>query len=285
MPAEARDGAMLCSRCYFRLQRLLSDAPDIVGLLRSKADPTKAQVYDRVLVSSSKPIAPAPVEAMLIDASADVIRVLRDWADLIDGTTSGYRLAPGAGADTAHDVARGFVAVIMSGFDELANGEDVQAFADAFLSRHPGDPADWDTDGYWSLADVAARWPFDDQPRWATVPCPECDTKSIRVHPPRRRGGPFHYECVEEECGWEADSQADDGLWGDVYAITPAEDWPVTVRALCSPCVAGRHDECTGCECREHAPDAGGTSAVVSTPIPEMTPALGSPIAGGSDEH
>lgn len=268
VPAEGRDGSWLCSRCYFRLRRMISEAPDIVGYLRSKADPSKAMVYDRIIVSGSKPDNSEPVDPLLTNASGDIIRVLRDWAELADGTNSGYRLEPGAGADLAHDVAERFVRVLLtvpekqktSPFHDIVSGELAEEMYDAVLIRHIAPPDEWSPNEYWSVADAASRWPFDDKPRRATVPCPDCDTKSIRIYPPRRRGGAFHYVCEEAGCGWEIGSDADDGLWGDVFATVPPKKWEVTVRALCSPCVAGRHDECTGCECREHTPTDEGTN-------------------------
>ena len=242
VPVSARDGAMICDRCYFRIRRYLDDAPDLVAHLRSITDPTKAAVYDRVMVSSSKPIAPAPVQAELIDASADIVRTLRDWASHVTGKVDGYRLVPGAAADVTFDVAWGFAGTILDAFDEIANTVEIAALGDAILTRHPGEP-DW-----WSIADASARWPLDDQARWATVPCPECDTKTVRVLPPRRPGRPMKYKCTS--CEWEADNKTDDGLWGDVFAEIVPDAHETTIRSLCAPCVAGHHDDCTKCECR-----------------------------------
>lgn len=247
VPVMARDGVMVCDRCFHRLRRMIDDAPEIVGHLQSVADPTKAAVFDRVAIVGSKPEAPAPVQAELIDASADIVRTLRDWAEAVDGTRSGYRLEPGAAADVAHDKAREFADVILADFDHLANTVEVKALADAVLFRHSGDP-EW-----WSIADAVAKWPLEDRARWALVPCPGCDMKQVRVIPPRRRGAGFRYVC--KACEWEADDRSDDGLWGDVFA-EPVPDAPVVhVRSVCGACVAGEHTACTegdcACRCQE----------------------------------
>ncbi|KEP72870.1 hypothetical protein HR12_39515, partial [Microbacterium sp. SUBG005] len=66
-PRIARDGVLLCEGCYRRIRRLLGDVADLIAHLRSLADPLKAAVYDRVMVSSSRPDLPAPVPADLVD--------------------------------------------------------------------------------------------------------------------------------------------------------------------------------------------------------------------------
>ncbi|MCB8043665.1 hypothetical protein JM654_04000 [Microbacterium oxydans] len=72
---------LICERCYRSLRRHLEDAADIVGHLRSIADPTKAAVFDRIRVQSSAIEIPAPVAADLIDASNDITTTLNMWAN------------------------------------------------------------------------------------------------------------------------------------------------------------------------------------------------------------
>src|SRR5688572_5901582 len=81
VPTVAREGALICDRCYKRLLATLAEAPDVIALIRSQADPLKAAVYDQEMVSgSASDEAPAPVRADLIDAADDMIRILRRWS-------------------------------------------------------------------------------------------------------------------------------------------------------------------------------------------------------------
>lgn len=93
-PAPTRDGVMICDRCYRRMRGHIDNAADLVGRLRSLADPRKAMVYDAMRYSSGKGAeAPAPTPADLIDASEDVMRSLRSWAVFVDprsGIVGGY---------------------------------------------------------------------------------------------------------------------------------------------------------------------------------------------------
>ncbi|MBM3714895.1 MAG: hypothetical protein FJW64_04035 [Actinobacteria bacterium] len=210
-PVVAREESLLCEGCYKRLRRLLGDTADLIGHLRSLADPTKAAVYDRVQVSSSRPELPAPVPADLIDASNDLMRMLRDWAVFVDPQLAGRRgLAAGAETAEAFDQANVCLQVVLADFDWLANRTEIRDLADAVLHRHVGEPQ------WWSVVDALAKWPLDDQPRWAKNPCPECDCKTVRVRPPRRTGDPASYRCTT--CDWESDDRAEDGFWAEAFA-------------------------------------------------------------------
>jgi hypothetical protein len=218
-PVMARDGALICERCYRRLRRHIEDAPDLVGHIRSIADPMKSGWnMDRVNVSSSRPDLPAPVAADLTDASYDVMKTLRDWAIHVDPALSTRRgLRAGADSADAFDDAETCAVAILAGYDHVVNTTEVEQLADAVLQRHSGEP-EW-----WSIADALARYPLDDRPRYATRPCPSCDIKTVRVFPPRRNWQGFKYVC--ETCEWEATDRDDGGLWAEVFAA--AEIVPV----------------------------------------------------------
>lgn len=159
-PVLARDGAMVCDRCYRRMRRHLSDAPDLVGRLRSLADPTSAMVYeDRSQARGSGSVhAPEPVPVDLIDAAEDVMRSLRTWAVYVDprsGVIGG--MPAGAGPLAAFDYARDCVAVILADFDRLANRrDDIVQLGEAVLTVHPADGNG--VRAFWSIVDAVMRY-------------------------------------------------------------------------------------------------------------------------------
>ncbi|MFC7942684.1 hypothetical protein ACFUPZ_05425 [Microbacterium oxydans] len=219
---DARDGVLICERCYRRLRRHLEDAADIVGHLRSIADPTKAAAYDRVRVQSSSIEIPAPVAADLIDASNDITTTLNMWANHAAGEDRpGAGLSAGAMADAAHDVVQLAVDVILDELDRLANdSHQVDALCDGVMLVHRDAP------DVWTVADAAVRWPLDDSPRWAQAACPVCDLMAVRIQP-GRNGRPSRYRCTTADCEWEANSRDDGGLWASVFAEpAPAEVRP-----------------------------------------------------------
>ncbi len=218
-PRSARDGVLLCEGCYRRIRRLLGETADLIAHLRSLADPLKAAVYDRVMVSSSRPDLPAPVSADLVDASDDLMRMLREWAAAVEPGLAGRSgLAAGTEPGEAFDDADLCLRAILTDFDHLANRTEITALADAVLHRHSGEP-EW-----WSVVDALAKWPLDDRPRWATNPCPECDCKTVRVRPPRRKGDAAVYVCTT--CEWESDDREDDGFWAEAFAEVVPEVVP-----------------------------------------------------------
>lgn len=212
-PVDAREGALICERCYRRLRRHLEDAADIVGHLRSIADPTKAAAYDRVRVQSSSIEIPAPVAADLIDASNDITTTLNMWANHVAGEDRpGAGLAAGAMADAAHDVVRLAADVILDELDHVANdSHQIEALCEGVMVVHGGAP------DVWTVADAAVRWPLEDSPRWAQAACPMCDLMAVRVQP-GRNGRPSRYRCTTADCDWEANSKDDGGLWASVFA-------------------------------------------------------------------
>jgi predicted RNA-binding Zn-ribbon protein involved in translation (DUF1610 family) len=217
------------------LRRHVEEAADMVGHLRSIADPTKAVEYGRFTGGGSRPDIPAPVAADLIDSSNDIMRTLREWALHVQFPGQGWRaqgLEAGIDAASAYDDAAGCADVILDAFDRLVNTLEVQALADAFLTRHV-QPVPW-----WSVADALARWPLDDRARWATTPCPGCEAKTVRVVPPRRRGMSARYKCTT--CEWERSDRDDGGFWAEAFA--DARDLPAREIPLGDPKLTTAHD-------------------------------------------
>lgn len=217
-PRTARDGTLLCERCFRNIARLLGEAPDLVAHLRSLANPAKAARYDSVTVMTSKGDPPAPVSADLLDAGNNIIVTLQLWAYRIEHpdaeTLPQFRLRAGTPGSTAAIQARQAASVVLSDLGRIANdSQQARTLGDAVLNSQRGNSA-----GPWSLAAVSARWPLTDAKRWAVAPCPSCDLKTVQVVP---SSGSLHcYIC--RECGWEADSRSDGGLWGDVFAQADA---------------------------------------------------------------
>lgn len=210
---EARDGALVCDRCFTRSMRMLEDVADLVGSLRSKADPMRSTWnLDRQSVSSSRVELPAPVSADLIDASNDLGQGLRAWALVVQfGPDSPWRaehLEAGITAEDAWDDADGCARVILDAFPRVVNDSHLAGPLTGFLLDPPGDQ--------WTVAGALAKWPLDDRERWATRPCPECDTRTVRVRPPRGERHPARFRCTT--CDWSRTERDDDGLWGDVFA-------------------------------------------------------------------
>lgn len=204
-PEPARDGALICDRCYRRLRFHLDEAPDVVTHLRTRADPMKSGWnFDREKVSSSRPELPAPVAAELLDASDDIMRTLREWALFVQFPGQGWRAAgleAGISAEDAHDDARACVDVLLDAFDRLVNVTEVEQLAEAVLTRH-----DRRADvPWWSVADALAKWPLDDRPRWAASPCPRCDKRVVRVVPSRH--GRVRFACTDKACQWTGDNR------------------------------------------------------------------------------
>lgn len=78
-PRECRDGSLVCDRCFGRMRALLADGPDLIGRVRSLADPMKATPMDKApggRSSATEP--PAPIDADLIDALT-VLDRLEPW--------------------------------------------------------------------------------------------------------------------------------------------------------------------------------------------------------------
>ena len=212
---DAAEGVLVCERYARLIRQALDDAPDLVAHLRSIADPTKAAVYDREKVSSSRLDLPAPVAADLIDASNDVMVSLREWALWVEhGPTHEFgarQLEAGVDAATAFDDATACIDVIEAALDRILNHADAaRLLGDALLSRSGESSPSW-----WSVAEALSRWPLEERSHWAVHPCPGCERKTVRVRPPRHRGDAARYRCTS--CEWERDDRDDDGPWAFVF--------------------------------------------------------------------
>lgn len=206
VPAAAADDVLVCERCLKRLRYALDNVPDVLALIRSKADPLKAAVYDRERTSGGTVEgAPAPVAADLLDASDAIMATLARWS------SSRRHLPPGADAEEAHDIARGWVEDIDLMF--VANRDDLVLALWADLFEVPEDPE------VWSVARAVARHPLADRSWWAAAPCPDCGYQTVRVSPPRQPGRDSRFEC--STCQWlEFDRDAvdeGDGFWFEVF--------------------------------------------------------------------
>lgn len=207
-PVEARDGVMVCDRCYGRLLRRLEAVPDLVAHLRSIADPLKAAVYDRVLVSGSGSTeAPAPVSADLLDATTDIMHVI-----------AGPRLAPGAASDVAYRHALLAVAEVLDTYDDIAN--DRAAFLEWWRLIMSASLEDYPE--FWTVTRALSRWPLEDRRKWASQPCPECGLRAVKITPPRHRYSRTWFVC--EKCGWRKTERDDDGLWAAAFGQYAEQD-------------------------------------------------------------
>ncbi|KAB1867321.1 hypothetical protein [Microbacterium algeriense] len=123
-PRECRDGSLICDRCFGRMRALLADGPDLIGRVRSLADPMKATPTDKApggRSSASEP--PAPIDADLVDALA-VLNRLEPWWHV---TLSDY----------SNDL------------------EVITWLGEVVLDRHPEIAGERDG---WSVADAMAKW-------------------------------------------------------------------------------------------------------------------------------
>ncbi len=126
-PRVCRDGSLICDRCFGIMSRLLADTPDLLGRLRSLADPLKANPTDNVRTGSRGILeAQPPVPVDLLDA--------------IDAVTTVYGFYRSWGSDLT----------------ALANNvEDITYLASMVLDRHPAvDGVRW----VWSVQDAVDQW-------------------------------------------------------------------------------------------------------------------------------
>ncbi|WDH80185.1 hypothetical protein PTQ19_07075 [Microbacterium esteraromaticum] len=142
----ARDQVLICDGCYGRLRGLLYDAPDLIGRLRSLADPMRATPLDQQPSGRGGAVEPpAPVDAELLDALDDLVTTWGAWQ-----------------AFTHPDTLAGAV-------DRLLNDhQHVEDLGVGFMDRHEL------VDGireFWSFADARAKWGAErrtkDEPEWA----------------------------------------------------------------------------------------------------------------------
>ena len=150
-PKPARDHALICDTCFYRLRTLVRDSGDLYGRLRSLADPMKATPTDKAPGGRAQQVeAPAPVDADLLDALNDVGHTLHDWEG---------HVAPQS---------------IEQALPDLVNdAENVRILGVGFLDRHPLE------DGirpFWSVQDAVDKWGVErrtkGEPAWEADPDP-----------------------------------------------------------------------------------------------------------------
>lgn len=198
----ARDGAVICSRCYGRLWSAFQTGPELVEHLRERTRMASAHRLSHTR-SPGAPAEKAPTSPDLLDA-------LRDLGVILRG--EGFP----ASADEAETRAHAGLAVgaVLARFDDLAgDGQSVAEWWPLMLALEIPDAPH-----FWTFARAAARWPIRDRRRWAANPCPECDFKTVIVSPPRDGQGRTWYEC--QQCEWTAHDTDDDGFWGDAFERT-----------------------------------------------------------------
>ncbi|WP_136054336.1 hypothetical protein [Microbacterium sp. K24] len=131
-PSVARDGALICDRCFNRLRSLIRDVGDLLGRLHSIADPIKATPTDQLRSGSSSVEAPAPVPADLLDAIADVSRTVYAWERYVVPRTLEQALP-----------------------DIINDRDNVERLSVGFLERN--ELVD-DVRAFWSVSDAMAKW-------------------------------------------------------------------------------------------------------------------------------
>lgn len=141
----AREHALICDGCYFRIRSLVRDAGDLLGRLASLADPMKATPTDNAPGGRASAVEPpAPVDADLLDARIDISSTIQSWD----------RFAAPRSIEQA--------------LDDIVNDlEDVERMSAGWLDRNDA------VDGvrpFWSVADAMAKWGAErrtkDGPSW-----------------------------------------------------------------------------------------------------------------------
>lgn len=204
VPRSLRDGAVVCERCFYRLRRALEDLPDLVGMLRAKADPLKALDYTRAgqRRGSRDPGSPAPVSVVLLDAIHD----------LMLGIGVSHRdIRPGQDSGDAYEVTLAEVGRVLEMLDAIVADEATAAAWCDFAFRVNGE------DERWTIAGALKRWPLEERARHAAQPCPECGLRSVKVSPPRHKYARLWLNC--ESCGWRKNELDDDGLWAAAFGF------------------------------------------------------------------
>lgn len=143
-PRECRDGSLICDRCFGRMRALLADGPDLIGRVRSLADPMKATPTDKAPGGRSSAIEPpAPVDADLIDALI-VLEKLEPW----------WHVA----------------------LSDYSNDRDVITWlGEIVLDRHPEVKGERDA---WSVADAMDKWGVERRTDAFVYPDAEDDVES-----------------------------------------------------------------------------------------------------------
>lgn len=196
---EARDGALVCHRCYGQLRRTLERTPTLIEHMRTSLTGVRAKRYDH-MPSGTRGHSTEPTSVDVLDASVDIMTAI-------------YAAPVGASATPAQwaESARAGIAQVLDRYDELAN--DMHAFEQWWLlvmpHSVPGVP------GFWTISGALARWPIEERRQRATAPCPDCDLQTVTISPPSGPRAPIWYACTS--CRWERSERDDDGLWEAVF--------------------------------------------------------------------
>lgn len=125
--------------------------------MRSASDQAKAVVYRPVKVFAATGSAKAPEQSPsdVIDATRDVLAVLRAWAVTLDPGTS---FVSHRGKSDAGEIAlaSAYARIILGHLDAIANdARSATALHDQLLTRHEETTV---SGRVWSLADARAKW-------------------------------------------------------------------------------------------------------------------------------
>lgn len=193
---EARDGALICSRCYGRLQRTLERVPELIEHLRTLTGGIRAAQYDITRRQAAAGHTHAPASPDLLDAYRDIMSTIYSGTPSVTATPA-----------EARQHALGGVGYLLANFDTIANDADSVAQWWQVIVAHeiPTHPE------FWTVRRALNRWPLEDRRRWAKGPCPDCDLRAVSVSPPPRAGGAIWYTCTS--CQWAGTDADDDGLW------------------------------------------------------------------------
>lgn len=210
VPSDARDDALVCSRCYGRLHRALERAPELVEYLRMIRVGSGSRRFDPQPRQRKDPSAHAPVSPDVLDATIDVMEAIGAQGLTADTT-------PGA----ARELARTAVNGILANFGQIVNDADALAQWWQLVMAHeiPTHP------DFWTITRALSRWPLEDRRRWARMPCPGCDMLLIAVVPPTRAGAPTWYSCTH--CDWERSDLDDGESWTSYFGA-----YNTTMRAV-----------------------------------------------------
>ncbi|WP_417555614.1 hypothetical protein [Microbacterium sp.] len=158
----ARDHALICDGCFYRLRTLVRDADDLMGRLRSLADPMKATPTDRAPGGRSQMVeAPAPLDADLADAMDDIAHTLHDWDRHVDPQSLEQALP-----------------------DLVNDAESVRVLGIGFLDRHPLEDGIRD---FWSVQDAVDKWGVERRTKGESGWEPEVDRELVAVARPEWR--------------------------------------------------------------------------------------------------
>lgn len=154
MPTEALAGMVVCDRCRRRFRWMLHEVSDLVGRMRSVADPTSATCYEDLVQrggGSGRGEVPAPLPSDLADASTAVQMGLWRLAG-----AQGHR--PRSDSEGAAEDAKVHAKVILRALESwhLADEFRMSTLHDVLWTRHVADEAGLRRG--WSAADALAQW-------------------------------------------------------------------------------------------------------------------------------